>query len=213
MDGMCGIQDPMGSRLKWICLIATVCLFSACAPTRMVYIPPEWQQPRTQAGAPARAQQQPEQAATGQPVIKPAPQIKEMEVAPAPETTTSEAASSQSAANSARAADPQYLASMHLVDQGQASLAQGSADQAILLLEQAIQVDVYNGEAFLGLARAWKMKGSQAKSLEFANKAEMLFQDDPKRLKQVYLMKAELFKELKDAAKTDYYLQKAARLN
>ncbi|MDY0040293.1 MAG: hypothetical protein RBS57_08265 [Desulforhabdus sp.] len=207
------ILDRMGFPCRWVYAIVAVCMLASCAPTRTVYIPPEWQQPSTQAGAPARTRQQPEQDASRPPVMKPAPQIREMEVSQAPQEGTSESGSQQFVANPDRASDPQYLASMHLVDQGQASLAQGNADGAIALLEQAIQVDVYNAEAFLGLARAWRIKGSQSKSLEFANKAEMLFQDNPKKLKQVYLMKAELFKELNDAAKTDYYLQKAARLN
>ncbi|MCK8602123.1 tetratricopeptide repeat protein [Desulfoferrobacter suflitae] len=109
--------------------------------------------------------------------------------------------------------DPQYLASMHLVDQAQRALSQGDPDNAIAPLEQAIQVDVYNGEAFFGLARAWKMKGSHSKALEFANKAEILFQDNPRKLREVYLLKAELFKELQDGSKAEYYLNKAARLN
>lgn len=214
MDRVVGISYHMVTVIRWGLLIATACVFSACAPTRTVHIPPEWQQPRAQTAPPAQAQQrQPAQTATQQPIIKSAPQIKEMDVSQAPEAAASEAGMEQSVTNPARAADPQYLASMHLVEQGKASLAQGNPDSAISLLEQAIQVDVYNGEAFWGLARAWKMKGSQVKSLEFANKAEILFQDDPKRLKQVYLLKAELFKELNDTVKTDYYLQKAARLN
>jgi tetratricopeptide (TPR) repeat protein len=101
---------------------------------------------------------------------------------------------------------------MHLVDQAKASLAQGKADPAIPLLEQAIQVDVHNGEAFFTLARAWRMKGARQKALQFAQKAEILSQDDPAKLKQVYLLEADLHKELGDAAKADAYRQKALKL-
>ena len=101
---------------------------------------------------------------------------------------------------------------MHLVDQAKASLAQGKADPAIPLLEQAIQVDVHNGEAFFTLARAWRMKGARQKALQFAQKAEILSQDDPAKLKQVYLLEADLHKELGDAAKADAYRQKASKL-
>ena len=101
---------------------------------------------------------------------------------------------------------------MHLVDQAKASLAQGKADPAIPLLEKAIQVDVHNGEAFFNLAKAWRMKGSRQKALQFSQKAEVLFQDDPGKLKQVYLFEADLYKEMGDAAKTDSYRQKAAKL-
>ena len=107
---------------------------------------------------------------------------------------------------------PQHLASMHLVDQAKTSLAQGKPDAAIPLLEQAIQVDVYNGDAFLGLARAWHAKGSPKKSLEFARKAEILFQNEPGKLKEVYRLEAELYKEIGDPKKAEVYRQKAARL-
>lgn len=101
---------------------------------------------------------------------------------------------------------------MHLVDQAKTALAQGKPDAAIPFLEQAIQVDVYNGDAFLGLARAWHAKGSPKKSLEFAKKAEILFQNEPGKLKEVYRLEAELYKEIGDPKKAEGYRQKAARL-
>ena len=85
---------------------------------------------------------------------------------------------------------------MHLVDQAKMALSQGKPDAAIPLLEQAIQIDAYNGEAFFGLARAWRMKGSRNKAQEFAQKAELLLQDQPSELKEVYSFQADLFKEL-----------------
>jgi len=203
-----------GSYLKSFSLLFMAGWLAACAPTKAVYIPPDWQttppktvvseQPKKESAQPIQSQQ---------PILKAPADIKEMDVAQISNEATS-ASSGPSSANPARVPDdPQYLASMHLVDQAKASLARGDADSAIAPLEQAIQVDVYNGEAFFGLARAWKMKGSQGKALEFANKAEILFQDNPKKLKEVYLLKAELYKELQDASKADYYLGKAARLD
>jgi tetratricopeptide (TPR) repeat protein len=107
---------------------------------------------------------------------------------------------------------PQHAASMHLVNQAKASLAQGKVDPAIPLLEQAIQVDVHNGEAFFNLAKAWRMKGSRQKALQFAQKAEVLYQNDPAKLKQVYLLEADLNKEMGNIAKSDAYRQKASKL-
>lgn len=208
------IEWDTGTWSEWLLLAAAACLFSACAPTRAVYIPPESQHPAAQSVGPGQVQgQQSGQSDVQQPVMKPAPHIKEADVAQNPEAQATDSSSQQYVANPARSSDPQYLASTHLVDQGKASLAQGNADGAIAVLEQAVQVDVYNGDAFFGLARAWKMKGSQVKALEFANKAEILYQDSPTKLKQVYLLKAELFKELNDPVKMDYYLQKAARFD
>lgn len=202
------------SSLKWLSLLLVMGSVAACASPKAVYIPPEWQTTAPKSEAPAQPKQQSTQSIPSQqPILKAPVEIKEMDVSQSP-TESSSASSESSPANPARVPDdPQYLASMHLVDQAKASLARGDADNAIAPLEQAIQVDVYNGEAFFGLARAWKMKGSQNKALEFANKAEILFQDDPKKLKEVYLLKADLYKELQDTTKADYYISKAARLN
>jgi tetratricopeptide (TPR) repeat protein len=101
---------------------------------------------------------------------------------------------------------------MHLVDQAKTALAQGKPDAAISLLEQAIQVDVYNGEAFFLLARAWRMKGSPQKALEFAKKAEVLLHEEKEKLKEVYLLQADLCKEMGDATKAEQYRQKASKL-
>jgi len=197
---------------KWILLLGAASVLCACAPTRTVYIPPEWQTAPKISTPEQTPEQKVERPATQQPVVQPAPQFKEQDVTDTSGQPTSPASSEPPPTNQTRASDPQYLASMHLVDQAKASLALGDADNAIPPLEQAIQVDVYNGHAFLELARAWKMKGSQSKAIEFANKAEILFQDNPSDLKKVYLFKADLFKELNDPDKADFYLQKAARL-
>lgn len=102
---------------------------------------------------------------------------------------------------------------MHLVDQAKASLTQGKADAAIPLLEQAIQVDVHNGEAFFTLAKAWRMKGSRQKALQFAQKAGKFWLGMTRaKLKLVYLLEADLHKELGNAAKADAYRQKAQNL-
>ena len=200
-----------GCFAKWFLLLYLVGWFAGCAATRKVYAPPERQKLPPKAEAPQQAKIQP--LPSQRPIFKAPAEIKETDVLQAP-GEESEAGSPQPSSSqpAKRSGDPQYLASMQLVDQAEAALVQGDADSAIASLEQAIQVDVYNGEAFFGLARAWRLKGLQGKALEFANKAEILFQDNPKELKQVYLLKAGIYKELHDVSKTDFYLQKAARL-
>jgi tetratricopeptide (TPR) repeat protein len=81
------------------------------------------------------------------------------------------------------------------------------------MLEKAIQIEVQNPEAYMLLARAWKQKGARQKALEFAKKAEILYQDEPARLKEVYMLKADLYKELGDHAKSDQYRRKASALH
>lgn len=112
----------------------------------------------------------------------------------------------------AEPATPQRYASMHLVEQAKTSLEQGKIDEAINMYEQAVRVDVYNGEAFFGLARAWHMKGFQEKSLEFARRADVLFQGRPERLKEVYLLQAEIYRQLGDTSRAEAFLREASRL-
>ena len=101
---------------------------------------------------------------------------------------------------------------MQLVNRAKALMAQGKTDSAIPLLEKAIQVDQRNGEAFFNLARAWRSKGSRQKAIQFAQKSEILFQGDSTKLKQAYLLQADLYKEMGNAAKSDSYRQKASKL-
>lgn len=194
--------------LWWMALLAVMVPLAACGPRKTVAIPPEWRQPPVVQTSPAPKPAEPAPAPKVGAIIKSPPVIKESDLTepaepPAP-STPPEKKPPQPA--------PQRVASMHLVDQAKVSLAQGKPDPAIPLLEQAIQVDVHNGEAFLTLARAWRAKGARQKAVQFAQKAEILSQDDPPKLRQVYLLEADLYKELGDTAKMESYRQKALKL-
>ena len=65
---------------------------------------------------------------------------------------------------------------MQQVSQARGQLERGKPDAAIRTLEKAVRIDAGNGEAFILLARAWKQKGEKRKALEFAKKAELLYQ-------------------------------------
>jgi len=188
--------------IGWIGVGMLGALLVGCAPVRTVYIPQEWGVPERRDDA--RGQKPQESSPTERPILKPTPRFQEEEV---PQSSglapTKESQASQ---------EPQRIASMHLVDLARASLNQGNPDQAIAFLEQAIQVDGYNGEAFFGLARAWRMKGSAGKALGFARKAEILFQDEPARLKDVYLLEAEIYRDSGDVSAAQAYSDRAARL-
>lgn len=101
---------------------------------------------------------------------------------------------------------------MQLVNEAREPLDRGKPDLAIPVLERAIQVDVQNPEAFLLLARAWRQKGARKKALEFAKKAEILYQDEPARLKEVFRLEADLYKEAGDNTKASQYRRKVAEL-
>jgi hypothetical protein len=187
---------------------------------KTVYVPPEWArtqpQPQPQAEpsgkgrslAPLQPPEPVQESASGPgAILSPPPAIKEREVSPQIEPSEPQAPERKP-----EPPQPQHLASMHLVDQAKTSLSQGKADVAISLYEKAVQVDAHNGEAWLGLGRAWRMKGSRNKALEFARKAEILLQEEPAKMKEVYLFQADLYKELGDVKKSELFRQKASRL-
>ncbi len=199
---------PCALGLLALGLWGAAILLTGCAP-RKVAIPPDWQAPpaRTDAGLPRDAvSRPPAESGPGSPILKSTPSFREGNLPAGQESVSPQAMKKQEP----RA--PQQLASMHLVDQAGTALSQGKPDAAIPLLEQAVQIDSYNGEAFFGLARAWKMKGSRNKAQEFAQKAEVLLQDQPSKLKQVYLFQTELFRELGDTGRMEQYRQKASKL-
>jgi hypothetical protein len=197
------------STARWFMILLMALVTSACSPPKQVYIPYEWQAPPPPSSAsslpaPPQPQSAPQHLPQG-PILKPPPSFTEQDL-------SSGSSTGPPPAKKQEAQSPQLLASMHLVDQAKASIAQGKVDHAITLLEKSIQVDGYNGEAFFQLAKAWRMKGSRQKSVEFFQKAEILYQDNPAKLKELYRFAAELYKDSGDAVKSDQYRQKAARL-
>lgn len=202
----------MPRRMHSLLLLAllAVAIFSGCGSRKVVEIPQDYRSPalsRQDAGKGGTIPQvkaPPAVPETSQGAIfSPPPTIREKDLPegtpPAPPVREEKKGGEK----------PQRLASMHLVDAAKKALGNGKPDQAIPLLEQAVQVDVYNGDAFLQLSRAWRMKHSRAKSLEFAKKAEILLQDQPAKLKEIYLLQAELYREGGDLKKSQAYLQKA----
>lgn len=201
---------PFADRTGWprivaLCLglLLLAGLNSACAPRQRVVFPPDWQ-PRAQ--APAQPKQQPAPPATA--AARPASTIMEQDL------TASAPAQEQKPATEPPEPpkSPQLVASLHLVDEGNRNLVQGQVDEAIALFEQAIQIDGYNGEAFFGLAKAWQQRDAPGRALEFARKAEILFQDRPSKLKKVYLLQAEILESQDDWHNASSYRAKADRL-
>jgi len=181
----------------------------ACAPRQRVVIPPDWQ-PRAQ--APAQPKQQPAPTATA--AARSESTITEQNLPTAgPIATSGPAPERKPAAEPPEPPkSPQLVASLHLVDEGNRNLAQGQVDEAIALFEQAIQVDGYNGDAFFGLANAWQRRDAPTRALEFARKAEILFQDRPSKLKKVYLLQADILEGQDDWQNAAGYRAKADRL-
>ena len=194
---------------------------------KQVYIPPEYKSPPAPPsyGAPQPSvppvQQPPPASETPElksreetAVIAPPPvpavqkQFEPSEPQPAP--VPAKKKQQESPKNLEAAKSPQRQASMQQVSQARGQLERGKQDAAIRTLEQAIRIDAGNGEAFILLARAWKQKGEKRKALEFAKKAELLYQKQPARLKEVYLFESELYRELGDSTKNGHKLRQKA---
>jgi tetratricopeptide (TPR) repeat protein len=213
----------LGHRYRILALLFFVLplLGGGCTARPPVSIPAEW---HTTAKPPLTAPTRPSRIGAAepsptQPVLQPLPSIQEEDLGAVPSRDVNvgirpyEGAAANVVKPVAPATEnPQHLASMHLVNTAKTALLQGKAEQAIAQLEQAIQVDAYNAEAFLILAEAWKTKGDRKRALEFARKAEVLYQDKPKELKRVYLLEADLLKASGQAREAEKYRQMAARL-
>jgi outer membrane biosynthesis protein TonB len=191
---------------------------SACE-RKQVPIPPEYGSP------PASPPSYPEPGQAAPAVQKPEPAVKTPEIGtetvspppagpavkrqpgakPAPAPAEKQRTEKQEPAGS-----PQSQASMQKANQARGQLERGKTDAAIRTLEGAVRIDARNGEAFILLARAWKQKGEKRKALEFAKKAELLYQRHPARLKEVLLLESDLYRELGDGAKAGELRRKAS---
>jgi len=205
-------------------ILLTAIAFSGCEQ-KQVYIPPEYISPPAslsysapQPAAPvvqqvppaARAPEVMSQQTPASPPPAQPPAQKELGVRPAPTAANKqhpEKLKKQEASKS-----PQRQASMQQVSQARGQLERGKPDIAIRTLEKAVRIDARNGEAFILLARAWKQKGEKRKALEFAKKAELLYQRQPAKLKEIFLLESDLYRELGDAANAVQSSRKASRV-
>lgn len=80
---------------------------------------------------------------------------------------------------------PRALASLQLTEQGRKFLESGDPDDAIRMLEQALNLDPVNGQNYYYLSEAWLMKGNISQAAEFNRLAAIYLEDDDKWLYQV----------------------------
>jgi hypothetical protein len=221
MRGMSMLKGVKVIVLFWA-LLPLIFGLHGCSSKRAVYIPKDWRTSAPLTPTTAVPAMRPATLPSGpaQPILEPPAEIQEKDLSSVTDKSksfavgggTPDAALTPQVAGPPTSAGPQYYASMHLVNNAKTELSQGNAEQAIAQLEQAIQVDAYNAEAFYCLAQAWEVKGDIKRALEFARKSEILFQDEPQELKKVYLLETELLKRSGQASESEIYRQKAARL-
>src|SRR5208283_6002711 len=203
-------------------ILLTAIAFSGCE-RKQVHIPPEYISPpvslsysASQPAAPlvqqvppvAHAPEVTIQETPASPPPAPSPVQKKLGAQPAPTAANKqhpEKLKKQEASKS-----PQRQASMQQVSQARGQLERGKPDAAIRTLEKAVRIEARNGEAFIVLAKAWKQKGEKRKALEFAKKAELLYQKQPAKLKEIFLLESDLYRELGDAASAVQSSRKAS---
>lgn len=206
-------------------ILLTAIAFAGCA-RKQVSVPPEHTSPPA---SPSYSAPQP--AAPPVPQVPPAahaPEVASQEApasapqAPSPVEKKSGPQPAPAAANKQHpeklkkqeaSKSPQRQASMQQVSLAKGQLERGKPDAAIRTLEKAVRIDARNGEAFIVLAKAWKQKGENRKALEFAKKAELLYQKQPAKLKEVFLLESDLYRELGDATSADQSSWKASTVN
>ncbi|MEM5787376.1 MAG: tetratricopeptide repeat protein [Syntrophobacteraceae bacterium] len=213
------LKELWGVRRGLVVFLLPLSFFiSACAPNRAVYVPPEYRSsPPAQYSVPQAPPAAPVAPPPSQgPVLTRPPEFRKQDLPAGPPSQRQSPGIAVPAppvpAKKVEVQSPQLMASMQFVNEARKPLDRGKPDLAIPVLERAIQADSQNAEAYMLLARAWRQKGMKQKALEFANKAEILYQDEPARLKEVFLLQSDLYKEMGNTAKAAQCRQKAAAL-
>lgn len=162
-------------------MLSLVC-FTACSPAYYT-LPPYPPPPKKQASVPSY------------PSTRPATKGPEVQSA-GPVETYSQPSSTAGGPRVPEEKSPQRIASAELVDRARNLALSGQVDEALGLLERAIEIDAYNGEAFYEMARCWELKGNHNRALTFVDRAILIFEGRPERLKKAYLLKSEILMRL-----------------
>lgn len=142
----------------------------ATAPPEIVTPPRPEQEPTT-----------PPQQAEIQPVPSPPAQadtVKEQEETAAPSGETQEPRSTVPETKDTDRTTRRAIASLRLTEQARLMIESKKPDEAIGLLEKAINIDPGNGSNYYYLAEAWMIKGNRAQALEFNRMAEIYLGDN-----------------------------------
>jgi hypothetical protein len=154
-------------------MIIGVLLFSfGCATT-----PPKIVTPPRQAPEPVTPQKQTPAPKTA----APAPEKTEPVEVPEPVTPpiqTPEPRSTVPSPTQPERQAPRATAALRLTEQARLMIESRKPDDAIRILERAVNIDTNNGQNYYYLAEAWIMKGNQKQANEFNRIAEMYLKDD-----------------------------------
>lgn len=90
---------------------------------------------------------------------------------------------------------PRVLASLKLTDQGRELIEKGRLDDAIRILEQAINLNSNNGQNYYYLAEAWLLKGVLRQASEFNQLAEQYLKGDQTWDERVFKQRQRILEE------------------
>jgi hypothetical protein len=113
--------------------------------------------------------------------LAPAPEKKEPEKAPAPverQKPIAEPKPTIPAPTQPQRQAPRVTASLRLTEQARLLIESKKPDEAITILEKAVNIDTNNGQNYYLLAEAWMMKGNPKQAKEFNRIAGMYLKDD-----------------------------------
>jgi hypothetical protein len=119
--------------------------------------------PTPQPPAPAPEKKEPEKAPEPAVPQKPIAEPKPTVPAPAPAQTQKQAS--------------RTTASLRLTEQARMMIESKKPDEAITILERAVNIDTNNGQNYYLLAEAWMMKGNPKQAREFNRIAGMYLKD------------------------------------
>lgn len=80
---------------------------------------------------------------------------------------------------------PRALAALELTEQGRSMIKDDRADDAIRVLERALNLYPKDGKVYYYLAEAWLLKGNLPQAAEFNRLAGIYLQKDPQWVRQV----------------------------
>jgi tetratricopeptide (TPR) repeat protein len=84
---------------------------------------------------------------------------------------------------------PRALAALQLTEQGRIFLENRQPDEAIGILERALNLNPDNGRNYYYIAEAWLMKGNIGQAAQFNRLAKIYFKDDNEWLRKVLLQR------------------------
>jgi hypothetical protein len=165
----------LSTNLKRILIISigALLLNSGCATRSPIIVTPpkSAQEPVTPPKAPEpQPSATPEKAEPVEEPTAPEPAVPEPQM-PVPRATIPNTGQTDRSS-------PRTVASLRLTEQARLLIESKKPDEAIGILEKAMNIDTNNGQNYYFLAEAWVMKGNKAQALEFNRMAGLYLGND-----------------------------------